>query len=188
MLVLLNFISVGTFKSDPETKNLNKDGTLRDLYRSSQDHENPFIMNALQFPLGHVNLPAPPLFKYASILWVLLYDFPNFSYSLLASHERAWHETRDRSPFNQESKPLADELSWGTAATQHAASWMHEDDDGFGTVVTVKTGAKYWVVARPRDKLANHSCISLSTKWHPMVPNVEDYEMEAVVLCPGLVL
>ena len=81
-----------------------------------------------------------------------------------------------------------DELKWGTAATQYATSWMHEDDDGFGTVVTVKTGAKYWVVACPQSKSANPSCLKLSVKWDPLTPNREDYEMEVVVLCPGLVL
>jgi hypothetical protein len=168
--------------------NLTQTGTLRDIHRSSEDDKNPFILNALEFPLGHASMPPPPLFKYASILWLLLHDLPNLSDSLLASNERAWHETRDRSPFDQDSQPLADELSWGTAATQHATSWMHEDDDGFGTVVTVKTGAKYWVVARPRNKSANPSRIKLSVKWDPVTPNVKDYEMEAVLLRPGLVL
>ena len=81
-----------------------------------------------------------------------------------------------------------DELKWGTAATQHATSGMHEDDDGFGTTVTVKTGAKYWVVACPQSKSANPSHLKLSVKWDPLMPDVEDYEMEVVVLHPGIVL
>jgi hypothetical protein len=188
VLVLLNFISVGTLKGDVDVANLTQTGTLRDIHRASQDDKNPFILNGLENPLGHATMPAPPLFKYASILWFLLCDLANFSDSLLASNERAWCETRGQFPFDQDSPPLADELSWGTAATQHATSWMHEDDDGFGTVVAVKTGAKYWVVARPRNKSANPSHIKFSVEWDPMTPNVEDYEMEAVHLRPGHVL
>jgi hypothetical protein len=79
-------------------------------------------------------------------------------------------------------------LKWGTAATWHATSWMHEDDGGFGTAITVTTGAKYWVVARPRNKSANPSHLKLSVRWDPLMPNAEDYEMEVIVLRPGLVL
>lgn len=106
-------------------------------------------------------------------------------HSCLASHEQAWEESRDLGNFTPEVN-LNDDLAWGTAATKHASSWLHVDDDGFGTVVTVKTGAKYWVVARPRNP-SLRSTAGFGLKWDPVVPD-EDDEMEAVVLRPGTVL
>ena len=66
--ILLNFISVGTKKGDRNPDNLIQTGTLRDLYRSSQDHDNPLILNALDCPMGNASIPPPPAFTYASIL------------------------------------------------------------------------------------------------------------------------
>jgi len=102
----------------------------------------------------------------------------------LASHERSWYESRGRG--FEHSYSLNDELVWGTAATKHAVSWLHVDDDGFATVCSVKAGSKYWVVAHPRDR-DNRSHVRFGENWDPFFPK-EDYEMEGLVLEPGTVL
>ena len=117
-----------------------------------------------------------------------IFDMECLYCSFLASHERAWQETRGRFPFSASASPLADELAWGTAATAHATSWMHVDDDGFGTAVTVKTGAKYWVVARHRNHSHGSSDLEFADIWDPQRPPSNDFDMEAVVLRPGSVL
>jgi hypothetical protein len=106
--------------------------------------------------------------------------------SCLASNERAWQEVRGRYPYKF-SRSLNDDLSWATAATKHAVSWMHVDDDGFATGIIVKTGAKYWVVARPRDSLVVAADMDFGVKWRTD-RSPEDMEMEGVLLRPGSVL
>ena len=82
---------------------------------------------------------------------------------------------------------LDDILLWGPAATQHAVSWLHFDDDGFATAIAVKTGAKYWVVAKPLDDSVCPGNPDFGLKWD--TSNIDKkYEMEAVVLRPGTVL
>ena len=44
LFILLNFILVGTKKGDRNPDKLIQTGTLWDLYRSSQDHDNPLIV------------------------------------------------------------------------------------------------------------------------------------------------
>jgi hypothetical protein len=111
------------------------------------------------------------------------YFFPS---SCLASHERAWQECRGREPYLF-SNSLADDLAWATAATKHATSWMHVDDDGLGTAVTVKTGAKYWVVGRPLNNLVVGDNMDFGLEWRTDRPP-ENYHMEGVLLRPGTVL
>jgi len=66
---------------------------------------------------------------------------------------------------------------------------MHVDDDGFATAITVKTGVKYWVVARPQHSEDTGLDLDFGVKWEThRPPSVSDYEMEGVLLCPGTVL
>jgi hypothetical protein len=62
--ILLSFISVGAKKGDRNPDNLIQTGTLRDLYTSAQDHDNPLILNALDCPMGNASIPPPPSFTY----------------------------------------------------------------------------------------------------------------------------
>lgn len=80
-------------------------------------------------------------------------------------------------------------MNWATAATRDAVSWMHVDDDGFATAITVKTGAKYWVVARPRHSADTGLDLDFGVKWETdRPPSVDEYEMEGVLLRPGMAL
>ena len=81
-----------------------------------------------------------------------------------------------------------DELIWGTAATANATSWIHMDNEGFGTSVMVTTGSKYWVVYRRDRKLTGDnprgdlgSIDAKATNW---ATNETDgcYEAEDVIL------
>ena len=66
---------------------------------------------------------------------------------------------------------------------------MHVDDDGFATAITVKTGAKYWVVARPRHSEYTGLDLDFGVKWETdRPPSVDEYEMEGILLRAGTVL
>jgi len=66
---------------------------------------------------------------------------------------------------------------------------MHVDDNGFATAITVKTGAKYWVVARPRCSTEVGFDLDFGVKWEThRPPSADEYEMEGVLLRPGTVL
>jgi hypothetical protein len=41
-------------------------------------------------------------------------------------------------------------MNWGTAATKGATTMVHIDTEGFATVVSVLSRAKYWVVMGPK--------------------------------------
>lgn len=91
---------------------------------------------------------------------------------------------------------LHNELIWGTAALADAVSWQHVDDEGFGTTVTVMTGAKYWVLARQRRCgdgsriLAGDmgSCTAFGETIEPVKASEDIFEHEGVLLRPGTVL
>lgn len=91
----------------------------------------------------------------------------------------------------------ADSMSWGTAATQDSTSWFHIDDHGLATAVTVVTGAKYWVLAGPKEgekpahlSDGNGDISSLfAFAQHPAnSPFHEAWDHEGVLLGPGDVL
>jgi hypothetical protein len=113
----------------------------------------------------------------------------------LASSEVAWHETRGRPGFIRE-QPMNDDLAWGTAATAGAISWVHVDDDGFGTTVIVRSGAKYWVLMRPRrDAEWDHQGGNLGSikaypeEWTPSRDSGKGlWEAEGLLLTEGSVL
>jgi len=137
----------------------------------------------------------------------LLICFLLFS-SFLASHEAAWQTSKGRPGFIK-MKPLSDHMTWGTAATQHAASWPHVDDEGFATVASPTVGSKYWIVGRPRQNLDNRdqalgdmdsvdgfgfryvgsSRPTKSTRtWSPGKANTSLVDYEGILLTPGSVL
>lgn len=91
--------------------------------------------------------------------------------------------------------PLLDETVWGTAALQHAVSWQHVDDEGFGTVVTNMVGCKYWVLARRRHdggkglmQNGMGSAEAFGRTIRPTSASEDVFEHEGVLLEPGSVL
>jgi hypothetical protein len=187
-------------------------GTLRDLFNASRDSKSQTILNALSLPLGDVSAEAPPKFR-SGTLTSSPKQFnlsPIFRY--LASHEAAWQLCRGRPGFVR-LPPFSDQLIWGTAASKHAASWPHIDDEGFATVCTPQVGSKYWVLGRQRRqvstatpvdnafgdmgsvnafglKFAENDSVDKEDDrvWQPGSSNTEIFDYEGVLLTPGSVL
>jgi hypothetical protein len=112
----------------------------------------------------------------------------------LASHEQAFVESWGKKGFIP-GKQLSEELAWGTASLKGATSWIHTDDDGFGTVVRVRTGCKYWVLMRKnRNTPQGDYNGNMATRhafgkgWDPLGPSTGIYEKEGVLLTPDDVL
>jgi hypothetical protein len=159
--------------------------------------------------MGDVSLAPPPKFRYGftsivSIPSATIYIFAR----TLASNEMAWQMSRGRPGFVSSqslAEPLAADLLWGTAATQHAVSWPHVDDEGFATVVSVQAGSKYWVVGKPKRgseaadvhglgnmETINSFCVGNTRiqdkEWQPGGDNTHLVDYEGVLLTPGTVL
>ncbi|KJA12766.1 hypothetical protein HYPSUDRAFT_152259, partial [Hypholoma sublateritium FD-334 SS-4] len=73
-------------------------------------------------------------------------------------------------------------LRWNLAATKDAFHDWHIDSDGYGTFVSVVTGSKWWIVARPRSlnvDVLNTIPVFLDERI------IENLEVEAILLQPG---
>lgn len=74
---------------------------------------------------------------------------------------------------------------WGLAATSGAHHLWHIDCDGFGTYIDTQAGAKWWIIARPKDSL-HFSQTTLFTESYDLgTPNLDKWDTEAVLLRPG---
>jgi hypothetical protein len=92
--------------------------------------------------------------------------------------------------------PTAD-IRWGIAATTGAVHWWHIDSDGFGTYIDVQTGMKWWIVAKPKERISfqgsyqydfsEFGSINLFTQsgYELEKPNTFMWDLEAVALTPG---
>ena len=79
--------------------------------------------------------------------------------------------------------PSVEHLRWNLAATKDAFHPWHIDSDGYGTFVSVMSGSKWWIVARPKNRLNidifNTTSCFLSDEIQDKV------EAEAILLQPG---
>jgi hypothetical protein len=186
---------VGSFRTRKSHGKMLHVGTLQELYNASLLQGRRHIWNMLDFPMGHLTVHPPPMYRYDAKFSILSFHLTKMlSSSSLASHEQAMSETRGQ-PGYVPGKTFADELSWGTAALRGATSWPHADDDGFATVVRVMTGSKYWVVMRRnRDTPPWNSNGDMTTRnafgkgWGPLSPSKGIWEKEGVLLTPNDVL
>ena len=126
--------------------------TLREFYEmsnTSSSEECPPI-NAISLPAYYRNLYIPCQF------------------GSLASHEVA----QSRVPFHYATAfqvpDIKSQIEWSLIGGRGAISPFHVDSDGFGTVVTVLEGSKYWIVAT-RFGLHDNICLvdSLGPHWSP---------------------
>jgi hypothetical protein len=81
-------------------------------------------------------------------------------------------------------------LEWSLIGGKGAISPFHIDSDGFGTVVVVLEGSKYWVVATRVGEDENICNVdSLGPSWNPYLINDGDstkrFRFEAVHLQKG---
>jgi len=83
------------------------------------------------------------------------------------------------------------------AATTGALHWWHIDSDGFGTYIDVKTGLKWWIVAKPKKTISfqgsSHYDFSefastdlfTQSEYEVEAPSTSIWDLEAVLLSPG---
>lgn len=150
------------------------EGTLRDFFEITTTfpaHTCP-PLNAISLPVAYRNLLVPS------------------KWECIASHELA--QTRVPASYATlfdvpDTRPHTE---WSLIGGKDAISSLHVDSEGFGTVVNVLEGSKYWIVAtRIGDKEDIQSIDCLGPNWDPYVVNegnnASRYEFEAVHLQKG---
>lgn len=126
------------------------------------------VFNILDIPLGHsLGVDVPPGFLQ------------------LASEEFA---ATTAGLMVQETDDLRDDLVWGTAANTYAASWVHVDDEGFGTSTCTLAGGKLWAIATPLNPERQVESIHAFSNTHPEDFKDEDFRFELIHLPPRCVL
>jgi hypothetical protein len=170
----LKFCSVST-KVHPKEPNLRiHQGTLRDFHKISTTLSNEECP-----PINAISLPAHPRNHFVP---------PQFG--SLASHEVA----QSRVPPNYkdvfEVPDVKWRMEWSLIGGKGAISPFHVDSVGFGTVVVVLEGSKYWIVAtKMGEKDMICSVDSLGPGWNPYFfndgDNVKGFCFEGVHLQKG---
>lgn len=143
-------------------------GTLTDLLRCSQSDRGKSL-NALSFPRIFASTTPHP-FSSEAIAWHYVQG-------------RAWCKWGEGYPVST--------LRFGLAATAGAYHKFHIDSDGTGTFVEAVAGRKIWVLAVPKeaDGLDGLADIDLFGEAYDMEdPNLDLWDLEAVILQPGVQL
>lgn len=85
-------------------------------------------------------------------------------------------------------------MVWATAATHGATSWIHIDDHGLLTIVSIVTGSKYWVVTRPKQGCRDGSDGDMGSSnafgagWAPHIACDSLWDHEGILLEAGDIL
>jgi hypothetical protein len=107
----------------------------------------------------------------------------------VASDALIWNKTHGMPIFDKDYDYPIKEFRWGLAATKGAQHTWHVDADGVATSVQVKTGGKWWVVARP---IEGGDCYSLSenlsSQYDPSKGSLDNWHVEGILLRPGMQL
>ena len=137
-------------------------GTLNDVLKCHK--EGSKILNALDFPMLAAAHP-PTSFASDLVAFGATVDLPMCSRTI--------------------SFPMAS-TRWGLAAISGAHHLWHIDCNGFCTFIDTQAGAKWWIVAKPKNGLAHFSQASLFTEEYEIdEANLEKWDLEAVLLLPG---
>jgi hypothetical protein len=149
-------------------------GTLRELHNLTQELSNGDCppLNAISLPAHHRNLYIPPQF------------------GSLASNEVAQSRLPEHYSAAFSVPDLKPQMEWSLVGSRGAVSPLHVDSEGFGTVVVVLEGSKYWIVAtRFGDDEIISSLSSLGPNWNPYFindgDNAERFRFEGVHLQKG---
>ena len=133
------------------------------------------ILNALQFPMPEEGLGDNPF----------------------STDSATWRGTKGWAACDEKALPPTADIRWGIAATTGALHWWHIDSDGFGTYIDVKTGLKWWIVAKPKKHIplrgsshydfSEFASIDLFTQstYELEDPCTLVWDLEAVLLSPG---
>ena len=135
------------------------------LWHAKREGGHP--LNALDLPMSDGNHPP----------------------SKLASHLVAWHETQGL-PGCPYGVPLPTrDLLWGLASTAGTYSGWHIDSNGFATFIEVKAGMKWWIIATPKEGGDTFDSPNLFLDdFEPYDPNSDRWDIEAILLKPGMIL
>jgi hypothetical protein len=79
-------------------------------------------------------------------------------------------------------------MRWGLAAMAHAYHTFHLDCDGFATYVKVQTGAKWWIVACPKEGISLADTTLFTSDYQIDKTDMKRYNYEAILLGPGMEL
>lgn len=148
--------------------------TLREFHSmtTTLSKEDCPPLNAISLPAYRRNLYIPPQF------------------GSIASHEVA----QSRLPSNYATvfdvPDVKSKMEWSLVGGKGSISPFHVDPEGFGTVVVVLEGSKYWILAtRLGDDDIICSVDSLGPKWNPYFvnegDNVNRFRFEAIHLQKG---
>jgi hypothetical protein len=142
--------------------------TLEDILRHANDEEGR-ALNALDLPMEDVQVP-----------------------SALASDKVSWQVTINNRLCSASSEyfPTA-ATRWALVSTSGTHSPWHIDTDGLCTMVEVQNeeGLKIWFVAVEReDKKPFSGVTTFLGDWDVENTNVDRWDVEAVVLTPGVKL
>jgi len=109
--------------------------------------------------------------------------------SSLSSDLWAWTHTYNRRLCKTTNRFPTAEMKWALVSTQGSYSAWHLDCDGLCTMIEVQTGAKLWVVARPKP---GEDIRSFLTRIDSFLQNLDvtslnddRWDCEAVLLTPG---
>ena len=175
IVILLTTISKAahyTHPSRPELRHFQ--GTLRELYEITTtlpvDRCPP--LNAIALPSAFRNLLVPS------------------KWDCIASHELAQSRVPASYATLFDIPHTREHTEWSLIGGKDAISSMHIDAEGFGTLVLVLEGSKYWIVATQiGDDEDICSVDSLGPNWDPYIINQENdlsrYRFEAVHLQKG---
>lgn len=174
--IVVDTISVAHLRSIDDPDKTLEFGNLQTLLDVANTPDSKLVLNLLDCPMGGVTVQAPP------------------RYDAFASDEWAATMTKGM-PFIGTAN-VTDDVAWGTAGLKYASSWPHLDDEGFCTVVTVKVGGKWWLLARKKRQGPTAGGIkgdigtvhSFDGSWQPYQANSDIFEHEAIFLTPGCVL
>jgi hypothetical protein len=137
--------------------------------------EDGKVLNALHFPKAEAGLGEDPF----------------------STDSEAWNRTKGWTDCDDSASPPTGDIRWGLAATTGALHWWHIDSDGFGTYIDVKTGLKWWIVAKPKKTISfqgssqydfsEFASIDLFTQseYDVEAPCSFLWDLEAILLSPG---
>jgi hypothetical protein len=151
--------------SRPEVRQFQ--GSLRDLFEITTTYPTDSCP-----PLNAISLPSA------------------FRNHLVPSHELAQSRVPSSYATVYNVPDARKHTKWSLVRGKDAISPMHVDSEGFGTVIVVLHGSKYWIIAtRIGDDNDICSVDSLGPNWDPYMvnrgANASRYRFEAVHLCKG---
>ena len=127
------------------------------------------ILNALEFPMSYLpsdNAPPEGL------------DSDVQAFRNTAGMQYCW--ASEAFPFSS--------MRWGLAATANAYHTFHLDCDGFVTYVKVHTGAKWWIVACPKEGVSLTDTTLFTGDYHVDETDMKTFNYEVILLQPGMEL